>query len=424
MRRIAHWLFDIAAALLLVSALAAACADDSESHQSALYVVDVDGSGITELWFASGQFMTFAWSSDGRSVAASSWPDGPSLFSVDTGKQTPLVGSGNVLGWTPDGRLVAVQDDGTVAFAPPDGSDAAFRAQGSQVSFTDSGDIAFIYDWLGGGGPGLVVAAVTPDGWSEVASYPEATLIAIDERTGRYAFESGTTRETVSVGEIVFGEGRLPTENIASFDIADTLPETRIGGLALSPGAGKLALLRWEAGEARCSYGFEYREGRLCRSDVLNLQLVVIDIVSGGITQAASPQRLLTEWPTLRWRDSETLMWAPSFPTIPLPSSEGLGIDVVQGYNPDAPVPDKASPDGGLLAVPIFESGVLGIQIWPRDARETRRYDSALGWWVMRLSSEPTTWLEMAWSPDGTRLAVVVSGDAELAVLPTHTVAP
>jgi len=307
------------------------------------------------------------------------------------------------VGWTADGSFVAISDGATVVLAPRDGSEAAFRARGPAVRWSESGEVAFFGSL--DRGSGLVVAARTPAGWTEIANHPDAASPAIDTRAGRYAFGDGAS---VHVGEVMNGDGDSAFETLRSFGIPDALPATQLESLVWSPDAGKLALLRWEEGETHChTDSFTGISG--CRTDRLDLQLLVIDLEDSQVTQRPSPVALLPASPTLRWRDSETLIWGGEYG---VPQANGLGIDLVTGpFGVGSPFPGIPSPNGELLAVPGNFSGTgSGLQIWPRAAGEALWYDPALGWWVMRIQEATADSLWLEWAPDSTKLAVVASG--------------
>ena len=103
-------------------------------------------------------------------------------------------------------------------------------------------------------GTGLVVAARTPSGWIELASYPDAwpSPAIFTDGADRFAFSTGSS---VHVGEVLAVDEGSPVIDLRSFESPDPRAKSNLWSLSWSPSGAALALIRLGAGT----------DGRSCR---------------------------------------------------------------------------------------------------------------------------------------------------------------
>jgi len=174
-----------------------------QTTDTALYVMNADGSGATRVSAESTSPEMPSWSPDGTSIAYSEdGPDGATIYVMRAdGAQAPVrIAAGanrsSRAAWSPDGTRIAFQDsEGKLAIASVDGKsrttvgsatgrEPAWSPSGQTIAFTDSDDRRHAVFTIGVDGTHRV--QLTSDGENEEPSWsPDGRRIAFtSERDG------------------------------------------------------------------------------------------------------------------------------------------------------------------------------------------------------------------------------------------------
>ena len=150
------------------------------------------------------------------------------------------------------------------------------------------------------------MAARTPSGWIELASYPDAwpSPAIFTDGADRFAFSTGSS---VHVGEVLAVDEGSPVIDLRSFESPDPRAKSNLWSLSWSPSGAALALIGWEQGPMVEVVG---DLGGCPKATVTSSQLLVVDRESLEIESRPNPAEFDrfgcgVGVPVLSWEETE-----------------------------------------------------------------------------------------------------------------------